>query len=360
MPQSRRSIPALGFLGALALAACHDTTAPPAVDTTAFASGFTEVNSSFTGNAAFQSLVALPGVLGLSDATAALGADVARRWNGFTAAAFVAGGLGSRVGALRQIGVPLRASVVGSGGARALFPSDALGKTYVWDPTRGAYVQSTLTGAPANGVRFLLYVIDPATETPALPLRELGYLDLTDRSSGHADTLGVVVALGTATVADYVIAGSSSLSSFTLTAAGYLVGADGKGRVDFSLSDEVGDFQTGAVVIGDHVSAANGFTVDLAVSGAPPTLQIDYTVAQGRNSIELVGTAGGGGTSADVKYNGVKVATLTRTTDGLTFTGVNGHKLSQEETTALGTIFRAAGELLVALQNVFAPGFLIF
>ena len=47
---------------------------------------------------------------------------------------------------------------------------------YVADPSR--------TGAPADGARFVLYTIDQNTFSPALPLEEIGHVDLRDLSVG--------------------------------------------------------------------------------------------------------------------------------------------------------------------------------
>ena len=46
------------------------------------------------------------------------------------------------------------------------------------------------TGAPANGVRFLLYAVDPVTFQPVEPLVEAGYVDITDLSGGNTQSVG--------------------------------------------------------------------------------------------------------------------------------------------------------------------------
>src|SRR5437868_4333194 len=40
-----------------------------------------------------------------------------------------------------------------------LFPAAALGKTFVYNSQTGKYQASDLSGAPANGVRYLLYAV---------------------------------------------------------------------------------------------------------------------------------------------------------------------------------------------------------
>src|SRR5437867_1883769 len=56
-----------------------------------------------------------------------------------------------------------------------LFPPGTLGKTFVWDTTANGYVASSDPGAPANGVRFVIYAVGgPLLVQPSLPLTPLG------------------------------------------------------------------------------------------------------------------------------------------------------------------------------------------
>ena len=45
-------------------------------------------------------------------------------------------------------------------------PSAVLGTTFVWDLESGTYVASDVSGAPAQGVRFILYAISPGDGSP--------------------------------------------------------------------------------------------------------------------------------------------------------------------------------------------------
>jgi hypothetical protein len=57
-------------------------------------------------------------------------------------------------------------------------PDNVKGKTFVWDTNVRAYVpDATLTGAPTNGVRFVLYAWD-GVNGPTIPLNRLGYVDI--------------------------------------------------------------------------------------------------------------------------------------------------------------------------------------
>src|SRR3712207_1381042 len=61
-------------------------------------------------------------------------------------------------------------------------PPEVAGKTFEYDPVTGSYAAGVRTGAPSNGVRFILYAVDPVSYMPVEPLTETGYVDLTDLS----------------------------------------------------------------------------------------------------------------------------------------------------------------------------------
>ncbi len=59
------------------------------------------------------------------------------------------------------------------------------------------------TGAPANGVRFLIYAVNPITFVPVEPLQEVGYVQLTDLSGSSTQAARVIVVSGETTYLDY-------------------------------------------------------------------------------------------------------------------------------------------------------------
>ena len=72
-------------------------------------------------------------------------------------------------------------------------PSALLGTTFVLDVNSGTYVASDLAGAPSQGVRFLLYAVDPVLLQPVYPLVEVGYVDITDHTTASAVDVNVKV-----------------------------------------------------------------------------------------------------------------------------------------------------------------------
>lgn len=73
-------------------------------------------------------------------------------------------------------------------------PDGALGKTFVYDLSSRSYVADpSATGAPANGVRYILYDWAPGTGSPAIPLACIGYTDIISIASSSGELTEVVL-----------------------------------------------------------------------------------------------------------------------------------------------------------------------
>ncbi|UCC49825.1 MAG: hypothetical protein JSV41_06615, partial [Gemmatimonadota bacterium] len=109
----------------------------------------------------------------------------------------------------------VRASLDELRAPRATIPPDLLGVTFVYDPGQSAYVPSERMGAPANGVRFILY------DNPS-DLNEIGYLDFIDGSNFGVQPWVIDVSLevfltGVGTVLDYTVTGTAFEGSANIT-----------------------------------------------------------------------------------------------------------------------------------------------
>jgi len=251
-----------------------------------------------------------------------------------------------------------------------------MGATLVWSPDTGSYeVDPSRTGAPATGVRFIYYAIDPATKTPALPLNELGRIDLTDRSSGGSGlTLGVQV-VNTAgssdvTLADYTIEGSFVLSGDTrlqASAEGYV--SDGTDRLDFDLTQEV-ELPAGSSTVSGtthYVLSSGDVTVTLDTDGSfdldtgrATAASLTLTVAKGPDSAAMhVTVAADGGLDGSITHGGSTVILIGGTTDQPTFTKPDGSAPSDQKVAALKDLFGAADGVAgfaVSVLGVFGGG----
>jgi len=352
----KRLAPVLGLVAAAGLAACsNDSNSPDNVNPAVMADGMGAITSEFANNAAFQSLKSMSGFFQLTAASAALRATLPMDISTRSAAANFGTVAKSRRDAMR-----LYASLAPSSPA-VLFPSNVLGKTYAWDVNQDRYIQSTQSGAPANGVRFLLYVANDSG--PVLPLQQLGYVDLTDESSPQADILGVLLRLGGTNVADYTISAEyPTQSSLILTASGRLTNPNNtSSHVDFTLEQNVSLTSLG---VDYHVQGSNGFTIDFQLTFTQSGANVNFAISNGGNTLSLSGTLTFGATSDTVnfqiKYNGTVVATVTGNGDNPTITGSGGRQLSEAEIANLVAIWQGAGEVLDALDAVFEPGSIVF
>src|SRR5438067_7734877 len=123
----------------------------------------------------------------------------------------------------------LAAGRLGSGISASVVPPQYLAQTFVWDDATHQYVVGPDAG-PSNGVRIILYALDPLTDQVAEPSNAVGYVDLLDQSNGGTNALEVLLNGGTpaspgTTYAHYTITGSvtgNPPTTFTATASGFV------------------------------------------------------------------------------------------------------------------------------------------
>jgi hypothetical protein len=103
-------------------------------------------------------------------------------------------------------------------------PPGLLGQTLVYDPSTTSYViDPSRTGAPANGVRFVLYEVHPTSGLPVEPLVEIGHADVVDTGSPPSVAISITVtAAGGATVLAYDITGTFTQTNLDVTGSGFV------------------------------------------------------------------------------------------------------------------------------------------
>ncbi|OYV66697.1 MAG: hypothetical protein B7Z72_10890 [Gemmatimonadetes bacterium 21-71-4] len=234
-----------------------------------------------------------------------------------------------------------------------------LGRTFQWDTTPPAeyrITDSSVTGAPANGVRFLLYQVDTATGKPSLPLQTTGYLDLTDASTAQANVLQLLLKVGSQTAANYTITEVKTTTSLSLTAAGYVANVvSGGATVHFTLSHmlALADSSLSTNYQASDGSATVSLVSSISGSGGTPTLTMDWTVTKG-GSVEIVGTSTDSAINVQFKVNGATIATVVGTPLSLTVTPPTA------PVAALGTMLDGFLAIYYNLSLVFVPSFLVF
>ena len=215
------------------------------------------------------------------------------------------------------------------------------------------------TGAPPNGVRFVLY--ETAANGDPIPGREVGYADLTDERSASPSTAGVrlVVVSGGVTYLSYSFDLTGSLDAAKFDVRGFL--SDGTERIDFTISTSQQLFGRGgkatldatlSVARHDVVITAKAEGVAGATNGDG---QIDLTVRSGADEIVVDAKTTEGQLDATFTVNGQLLATATGAASAPVIRGDGGRDLTAEELHALGAIVGMAESLFKLVSDLLQP-----
>ncbi|HET9706700.1 MAG TPA: hypothetical protein VFP39_00205 [Gemmatimonadales bacterium] len=207
-------------------AACNSSPTAPATlsDPQATIAAVAALDSAFS-TTALASFGALSGSIGSTAATAALAraGTIVRA----TLPRPTSPGVTAAAAAVRQLS-GLRALNLSPTSPQGPVINDTLyGSVYTYDTTFHAYVRSAKTGGPTNGIRFILYAINPITGNLSSPLSPVGQADLLDESVGLTAQLHIIVTGngGTPSYLDYTAALTFSQTSLVATLSGTLTNA---------------------------------------------------------------------------------------------------------------------------------------
>ena len=207
-------------------AACNgDTTGPATLSNPqATIAAVAALDSAFHSNA-LASFGALSGALGSTAATAALSraGTIVRA----TLPRPTTPGVAAEAAAVRQLS-GLRALNLSPTSPQGPVINDTLyGSVFTYDTSWQAYVRSATTGGPTNGIRFILYAVNPLTGALAIPLTPVGQTDLLDESVGATAKLHIIVTGngGTPSYLDYTAALTFSQTTLVATLNGTLTNA---------------------------------------------------------------------------------------------------------------------------------------
>lgn len=217
----------------------------------------------------------------------------------------------------------------------AVIPLQALGRTFVWSTVESRYVVSDRTGAPSNGVRFVLYAVDGDTQLPVEPLQELGYAELT--RAANSATIAAYTSGGakimeyTATVAGSQLAPSLSINGF--------VGV-GANQVTFNLSLGV-SINRGTLTISWRTDMpSRGLSSSVTLGIGETTVAFGAQMRAGLRRVNMGGTLGENGGTITVRVGGKVFARLVfDSMAGVTITNGSGQPLTPEEEETLERIF---------------------
>jgi len=326
------------------LAACSDSTGPENYDPVATTSMAENILAALSGNPALASLAVLGPAMQLSVAQPALALAPFDPTDGSVTTA-------DRMRTYRDL-LPS----FGATGSLALFPVDLLGKTFVYDTDLSRYaLDSTATGAPADGIRFILYAVDPVAGQVVLPLNPVGHVDIIDVSSPSADAVQIVVVVNDITYLDYTASAAQGTTSATLSAQGYL--SNGTDQVDFDLTLTGTLSQAG---LDYQVTGTDGTVHLVATLGSNNTVNATLTLQGSGETIALTLAIGPSTISGQITYNGDVVVTVAGTPDSPTFTRPDGTALTQAEINALLAFGNIIETLFDAFDNLLAPALVVF
>ena len=190
-----------------------------------------------------------------------------------------------------RFGGPLAAPAAGA----LLIPDSLLGKTLAFTCASQRYAESGDSGAPATGVRVVLYRRAPDGSI-ACPATAIGQLDLFDASAPSTTAVrGVGTGPGgSGPLVDYTISHNVADAQGVATATGFLT--DGQQRLDFQVTGEPGSGlnNTIATVQLDDAAADLHAVLHHAAQMGVDTYSddLDLSVQHAAGSAELKGSVG--------------------------------------------------------------------
>lgn len=253
-----------------------------------------------------------------------------------------------------------------------LIPDEIAGTVFVWSVVEGRYVASDLAGAPANGVRFVYYAVDPVSGEPAEPLNDLGHIDLIDASTEARARLEIVAVQdqGAVTLADYFVEGGVTgnlvTQTITIDSEGYY--SDGSDRLDFDMhfaASESGETLTETFTAALEANGGS-ITVDLEetlVGEDEIDVEASFTIAGDGNEATFSYTTTGTFESATIdgvlEFNGADVVVVSGDAYDPEFTRPDGSALTANEVDALARMWLAAGLTTVFVFQTIFPFLLL-
>lgn len=247
---------------------------------------------------------------------------------------------------------------------RALsIPTNLLGQTLVLNPATGEYeVDEERTGAPANGVRFILYEVDPATEEPVEPLEEIGFVDLVDTSTESTIQLSLSATVDGDQLIDFSLEVQATETSATLDASGFF-SSDGSNRLNFSLDASATGTEEDATITAnlELSSSVSGVTVNVeadasgSLADETGSASLEATITRSGDTIVFSADVDAAGAiTGEVRVNGTLVANFSGSVDSETidFTNAPGSDLTQQELAAFDRMLDASVDALLNLAGM--------
>lgn len=245
-----------------------------------------------------------------------------------------------------------------SGGTLMAIPSEYLGTTFEWNSQTDQYEPGLRSGAPANGVRFILY-------DGISTLEEIGHLDFIDASNFAVVPVAVDVTLSIditdlGEVLHYRITGSASDTGGTLLVDGFL--SDGTDQLDFDFNFS-GTDATGSNAVFTLTAGTLSMTLDLSESTTGAS-SFSIEITNGDDEILFVLLVAADGTlqtGSGIFFGNTPVAVFSGNieSDDVTITSSEGTPLTQNQLFALAEIFVGIEQAFIIIEEIFELGLLL-
>jgi hypothetical protein len=227
---------------------------------------------------------------------------------------------------------------------QAAILEEHLGVTFTRNAETLEYEPSDRTGAPSNGVRFIVYAINPISGQPVTPLQEVGYADVEVSGTDAAPSVRIELVSGNVTYLDYTVGATIGQTAVTLTVTGFV--SNGEDRVNFDLDVHLGE----NVFTIDYtltVPTRGNFRLDLELDVNPTdsTVTSSLELRGPHGTVTIAGSETSSGGSYQVEVNGDPFATITMSSSGTVVTGADGEPLTEEELEALQQMYLLLGGL---------------
>jgi hypothetical protein len=225
-------------------------------------------------------------------------------------------------------------------GSRAAILDEHLGKTFVRNAETLEYEVSERTGAPSNGVRFIVYTVNPISGQPVTPLQEVGYADVEVTQTTNSASIRIELVSGNVTYLDYTVGATASQTAATINVSGFV--SNGEDRVNFDLDMHLNSEN---IITFDYtlsVPTRGNFRMDLEEEWNMNTSAVasSLELRGPHGTVTIVGNWADNAGSYEVEVNGDPFATITVTQGAEpVITGADGEPLSEEELHALQEIY---------------------
>jgi hypothetical protein len=336
------------------LTACGDTSGPErmsAFDAEAVLDDYRTLDS-ILASEEWKGFLALGGAV--SNGT--FGADMERVLSGAAALRSVRGPADARALALQLTG---RSAVPQHAAATPVISPVHRGKTFVYDGELGRYViDPDREGAPATGVRFLVYAESSGRPDPE---QEIGYADLIDEGDGSTQDIALRLSLVQAgqTILDYRTTLDETGGHGAVTVDGFL--RNEQDRLDFDI--DVRGTESGAAAAVDisfrMAVESRAFEILGTVAGAKQsggeTGAVDVAVRHGSDSLRMAVSATGTMIEGTAFVDGEPFAEISGDPHAPTFTRPGGGTLSGMEMLVLYRVVDVVEDVFDLFEDLLDP-----